>query len=130
MCVCVYSYPVTRFQIIIPRVYVWYIALRRKKNKCVCVQFNVIPLSAIENCPSVARIHAHFIYTHTHTQYTHVRIELDGEIAHISVATHTQKEKTLSSATYVFIKNSANGLETAISICNAVNNFPPADELP
>jgi len=26
--------------------------------------------------------------------------------------------------TYVFIKNSANGSETAISICNAVNNFP------
>lgn len=26
--------------------------------------------------------------------------------------------------THVFIKNSTNGSETAISICNAVNNFP------
>lgn len=88
-------------------------------------------MSAIENCPSVARIQAHFIHTHTHAL---VRIEFDGEIAHISVATHTHthtlKEKTLSSATYVFIKNSAYGPETAISICNAVNNFPLADELP
>lgn len=60
---------------------------------------------------STAKLHIYQSTTRTHT-YTHVFV-------------YTQTEKTLSSATYVFIKNSANGPETAISICNAVNNIPP-----
>jgi hypothetical protein len=44
---------------------------------------------------------------------------------HIYQSTKCIYRKTLMSATYVFIKNSANGSETVISICNAVNNFPP-----
>lgn len=76
-------------------------------------QFNVILLSvAIENCPSVA---------HTHI---YARIGLRN-CTYISqrVLVYIYDEKTLLSlATYVFIKNSANGSETAISICNAVNN--------
>jgi len=78
-------------------------------------QFNVILLSvSIENFPSVA---------HTHI-YAHI-LASDCEMVHISVngRSYIYNEKTLlSSATYVFIKNSANGSETAISICNAVNN--------
>lgn len=129
-CVCVFApcHVVSNHHPSSVRVVYIYSVKKKKKNKCVCVQFNVIPLSAIENCPSVARICVLILYTHTHVLSSTAKLHIYQSTTRTHTYTYSythSTEKTLSSATYVFIKNSANGPETAISICNAVNNIPP-----